>query len=100
MRCDPAATGRGLLARLAGALDLVLDLGRDVEDRLAAADAAVALAAEALLLDLHVHRNVELAPGRLQVVDVFPRRHAVNGGAEAGAEEGVVEVFADDGVLP
>ena len=37
-------------------LPLVMDLRRDVEGGLAAADAAVALAAEPLLADLHVDR--------------------------------------------
>ena len=77
-----------------------MHLGRDVESRFALADAAVPLALlERLLLDFHVEGDVELAAVCEVLLNVLPRRHAIDRRAEAGAEERVVEVLADDGVI-
>src|SRR4051812_7555445 len=63
-------------------LALVVHLRRDVEGRLAAADAAIALAAEALLADFHVDGDVELPAGGDEGFHVLARRHPVDGRAE------------------
>src|SRR5256885_2228447 len=76
-----------------------MHLRRDVEGGLALADAAVALAFEALLEGFHVDRRVEFGGLLYELADIFAGGHAVDGRAEAGAQEGVVEILADDGVV-
>src|SRR5688572_1837836 len=91
---------RLLLPPAAELLLLVLRLGRDVERRDALADALVLFAhAGGLLEDVHVGGDVELAAAGDVLVDVLAGGDAVDGGAEAGAEELVLQVLADDGVV-
>src|SRR3954469_12348953 len=78
---------------------LVMHFRRDVEGRFAPPHSPVALALDALLKDFHVDDTVELALVRGERADVVAAGHAVDRGAEARAEEGVVEVLADDGEL-
>jgi hypothetical protein len=77
-----------------------LGFGGDVESGFAAADAFVALAALVDLLgDVEIEGDVEFLAGGEKFVDVFAGDHFVNCGSEAGSQEGVFEMFADDHVI-
>src|SRR5687767_7820319 len=85
----PPSSILNLLPLPARRLALVMHLRRDVEGRFALAHAAVALATETLLADFHVDRRVEFAAGGDEGFHVLARAHAVDRGAETGAQERV-----------
>src|SRR3954454_19834110 len=90
---------RGSLA-LPLRLHEVMLLRRDVEGGDALADALVLVAdAAGLLEDVHVDGDVELGAGLLQRLDVLAGLDPVDRRAEAGAEELVLQVLADDSVV-
>src|SRR5687768_10875425 len=93
------STDARLVSITSRALVLVVLLGRDVERHFAPPHPAVAIALEALLADVQVERDVELAAPRQVLLDVLARIHAIHGRAEARTEERVVEVLADNGVV-
>src|SRR4051812_11367959 len=95
-RCVPYAVLPRLLP-LPLRLHEVMLLRRDVEGGDALADALVLVADGAgLLEDVHIEGDVDLPAGLLQGLDVLAGLDAVDGRAEAGAEELVFEVLADD----
>src|SRR5262245_58061604 len=99
---DPFSKTHGTLLHItgfSGTFDLVVHFRRDVKSRFAAPHAAVLFAWLALLLDFHVDDDVEFFPQCQKRLDVLPRGHAVNSRPEAGTQEGVIELLADDGVI-